>query len=191
MNDSPQETEPQNTDTQKHTHNRMSQQQQQSVHHRRRSSLSLDNVDFTDSDMEEFAKDFARYDEDRDGILNKREYNRAAHDLNLQYMKFEYFDCDGSGGIDFDEFVEMIFTNLKLSHMQQKFVSMDENGDGCLSREELRNGLVDHGVTSELDDDAFDRLFSVADVDGNNELDIEEFLHMVSHGIHKKILKLR
>lgn len=55
---------------------------------------------------------------------------------------------------------------------------MDENGDGVISKEELRNGIdlfrSKFGVEGEFDD--IDALIQRIDIDGSGNIDIKEFI---------------
>jgi Ca2+-binding EF-hand superfamily protein len=165
----------------------MSSSKPHNKHHRRRSSLTLSYQDFTPQEIEEFQQDFNKYDTDGNGIISREEYKQVARDLELSFIDLDYFDADGNDGIDFWEFLDMIHTNLQITHMKHKFMSMDKNGDGNLSKQELKDGLRQMGF--QFDANELDKMFDEVDLDGNNELDIQEFLIMVSRGIHRQLIR--
>ena len=138
--------------------------------------------------MDEFRLDFDRYDKDGDGLLTISEYRQAAHDLDLHFISLDYFDSDSNGEIDFYEFLDMINTNLQISHMKNKFMSMDQDGDGLLTKQELKQGLKQQGFV--FNDQELDQIFAEVDVDGNNEIDVQEFLDMISRGLHRQLKRL-
>merc|ERR1712072_945858 len=62
----------------------------------------------------------------------------------------------------------------KVEELSDMFVSMDVNGDGMLSMEELQNGLK----TSGLDEvnDSFAEMMMALDADGSGKIDYSEFV---------------
>jgi calcium-dependent protein kinase len=55
------------------------------------------------------------------------------------------------------------------------FKAMDKNGDGVLTKEEIKNGYAEYfGRT--LGDNEVDEMFKNVDVDGNGSIDYSEFI---------------
>lgn len=60
-------------------------------------------------------------------------------------------------------------------HLEKIFKSIDKNGDGHLSKEEILEGYEDHfGVP--ISEEDVDRMFRNIDVDGNGTIDYTEFV---------------
>ncbi|CAI5465467.1 unnamed protein product [Closterium sp. Yama58-4] len=67
----------------------------------------------------------------------------------------------------------------ELQGLQEVFKIIDENGDGTLTLEELRNGL--RRIGSPLSDAEVQALMDAADIDGNGEIDYSEFVAATMH----------
>jgi len=89
-------------------------------------------------------------------------------------------DFDGSGTIDFDEFLTLMSDpkfNLAKDEYRQAFEMFDSNGNNYISVTELKGALRTLGQN--LNDDEIDQILSEADLDGDKQISYEEFLHMM------------
>ena len=71
-------------------------------------------------------------------------------------------------------FVNTLVDKKEAEDLIQLFTEMDENGDGILSKEEIKNGLEKTGKV--LTDSELDKLFDELDLDGNGSISFGEFL---------------
>ena len=61
------------------------------------------------------------------------------------------------------------------NHLEKVFKSLDTNGDGNLSKEEILEGYEAHfGVP--INEEEVDKMFLNVDVDGNGAIDYTEFV---------------
>ena len=92
---------------------------------------------------------------------------------------FQKVDIDGSGFIDYSEWVvatinkERLLTREKL---QAAFNLFDKDGGGTVSAHEIKEILCSG---EDIDDEVWDRIVNEIDEDGNGEIDIEEFTLMM------------
>ena len=65
--------------------------------------------------------------------------------------------------------------NATKHDLEETFNAFDANGDGVLSKDELKNGLLSLGV--KLSSEEIEGVMAVLDTDGNGEIDSHEFCH--------------
>ena len=147
--------------------------------------LALDRMD-VDGNGEIVAAEFLGYerrfdaiDEDNDRVLTVEELEATLDQLGRCHFGGHHpqrtIDCldeDGDGAISLDEF----------NRSEEKFNSIDENGDELLTLEELENALVERKF-DRMDDDE-DGLISLEEFNGTDErfavLDTEDPAGFVS-----------
>eukprot|EP01041_Mallomonas_annulata_P008244 gene8244-16960_t len=90
-------------------------------------------------------------DDDGDKLINLSEFKKAMKEMrmNLNDMElrtlFEFFDCDSSGSIDFDEFIQGLREPMpprRHDLVQQAWAKIDRNLDGSVNAEEIA-GMYD------------------------------------------------
>jgi calcium-dependent protein kinase len=120
---------------------------------------------------------FEEIDKDKDGKLSRSEVKQAIEDFgsSLRLTVDEIFmqcDFDQNGFIEFSEFVtavqskELEYTGHNL---RKAFLALDKNGDGKISKDEVREVLGD------LNDEGIEQVFQQLDKDGSGEIDDVEF----------------
>lgn len=101
----------------------------------------------------------------------------------LQDMVNE-IDADGTGMIDFPEFLCMMARKMKDTDseedMLEAFRVFDRDGQGFISPAELRHVMTNLG--EKLSDEEVDEMVREADVDGSGQINYEDFLKMMMSG---------
>jgi calmodulin len=86
-------------------------------------------------------------------------------------------DKDGSGSIEFDEFLSMMGRKVQQadseSELRAAFAVFDRDGSGTISAEELRN--VMKSIGENLSDSEIDEMIKEADANGDGNIDCELF----------------
>jgi calcium-dependent protein kinase len=138
-------------------------------------------------------------DANHSGALDRHELRRGLHTLGMDLpvdgidALLAAFDRSGDGLIDFNEFYSTLVDFRKVANtvdeamrrlalalggegrgaMSELLLVLDVNGDGRLSRSELRNGLEALGMR--IRGEALDMLMAKLDHDGNGLIDSDEF----------------
>jgi len=147
---------------------------------------------------------FKKFDKNRDGSLNKSEVSRLMHSTGHSYTETEMDaimnlgDLNGDGELNLEEFVTMMSPNASatLEKIRQKFNSIDEvkkkfkkidsDSDGLLSKDEL---LV--SPESKFDEEEIQAIFELGDSNGDNVIDIQEFIAVLFPSAGEAIEKIQ
>ena len=68
-----------------------------------------------------------------------------------------------------------LLTKTEKEQIDKVFRAMDKNGDGVLTKEEIKKGYLEY-FGREMSDEKIDQMFSSVDVDGNGSIDYSEFI---------------
>ena len=141
----------------------------------------------TPEQLAEYKEAFALFDKDGSGTISGQELGQVMRSLGqiptnseLEDMVMEV-DSNGNGEIDFPEFCELMgkMNGSRGSKEQQEemlrdaFKVFDKDGGGSISSAELRHVLTNLG--DKLTDEEVDEMMREADMDGNGEIDYDEF----------------
>ena len=141
---------------------------------------------------------FRKYDTDGDGHISRSELRGVMSSFSEGEVDsiFALGDKDQSGGIDYQEFVSMMIPSsaaiLKrvasqfssVNQIKDGFKRIDANGDGSISRQELRSGL-------QLADNDLDVIFAIGDIDQDGEISLGEFIRLMSPSASSGMTRLR
>ncbi|XP_052805415.1 calmodulin-A-like isoform X1 [Mya arenaria] len=141
----------------------------------------------TDDQIREYREAFSLFDKDGDGMITTQELGTVLKSLcqkptdnELKDMINEV-DLDGNGTIDFDEFLAMM-TNKMIEgdnedELRGTFRVFDKDGNGYISAAEL--GKVMANLGEKLTDEEVDEMVKEADMDGDGQVNYEEFVFMM------------
>merc|ERR1712115_141311 len=123
------------------------------------------------------------FDEDRDGRLSLKELgcllnalgqNPSEQDLTNMITGVEH---DSDGRIDFPDFLSLMARKMKDTDTEEELIEafkvFDKDGDGFISAGELRVSMTNLG--EKLSDQEVDEMIREADVDGDGQINYEEF----------------
>ena len=102
--------------------------------------------------------------------------------LTLLFIRITLqIDADGSGTIDFPEFLTMMARKMKDTDSEEEileaFKVFDKDGNGFISAAELRHIMTNLG--EKLTDEEVDEMIREADIDGDGQINYEEFVKMM------------
>jgi len=142
----------------------------------------------TNEQIEEFKEAFLLFDRDNDGFITTKELGTVMRSLGQSPTEHELqdmineVDTDGSGTIDFPEFLQMMAKKMKdidsEEEITEAFRVFDKDGNGYISAAELRHVMTSLG--EKLTDDEVDEMIREADLNGDGQIDYEEFVKMMT-----------
>merc|ERR1712190_221599 len=141
----------------------------------------------TEEQIAEFKEAFSLFDKDGDGTITTKELGTVMRSLGqnpteaeLQDMINEV-DADGNGTIDFPEFLSLVARKMKDTDTEEELIEafkvFDRDGNGFISAAELRHVMTNLG--EKLTDEEVDEMIREADVDGDGQINYEEFVKMM------------
>jgi len=157
--------------------------------------------------VDDVKKVFQDIDIDGDGAIDKRELNKALTNYKYNFsdqevdIVFKQGDIDGDGTIDFEEFMYLMCpdtaqiikkfreTYKTINDVKAAFRRFDKNKDGHLSKSELGRMLFSSGHS--FTDMEVDAVMNLGDKDGDGEIDLEEFLVLMTPSASATLNKIR
>ncbi|XP_074558494.1 calmodulin-like [Curcuma longa] len=143
---------------------------------------------FTEEQMVEFLETFCLFDRDGDGCITLGELSTIINSLGLRPTEDELqemiseVDADGSGAIEFEEFLNLMVRKMKGSdseeELKEAFKVFDKDQNGFISKNELKNVMMSLG--EKLTDEEVDQMIKEADLDGDGQVNYEEFVKMMT-----------
>lgn len=139
------------------------------------------------NEMEEI---FSAMDENNDGMLSKEEISNGyekhfgvpIEDEELDKI-FDAIDTDGSGAIDYSEFLMATMNESQLlskENLKRAFKMFDKDGSGTISRDEIREALGD------IEEEIAEKIISEVDENDDGEISFEEFERMMTNLVSNK-----
>ncbi|KAF0974497.1 hypothetical protein FDP41_006529 [Naegleria fowleri] len=143
----------------------------------------------TEEELKEFKEIFDLVDTDGGGSIQKEELRQLMETLGLNptdeqldEMMLEV-DADGSGDIDFSEFVTVMSRTVDATYTKEELVrafklfESEEYGSGIVKADVLEKALVTYGENISLDKAA--ELLSIVDPDNSGKINYMEYINMM------------
>ncbi|CAD8062641.1 unnamed protein product [Paramecium primaurelia] len=139
----------------------------------------------SEQDKRKLMDEFMKFDLNNDGLLTKEEllsvYSRTLpHDRALKEVNniFKKIDVNGSGKIDYQEFVIATIDQKKYFNKEKLmmiFQQIDSDHSGYLNKEELKRLLRDMSIPIKK----YEQLSKQLDQNGDGQINQEEFIGMI------------
>lgn len=145
-------------------------------------------VDPTHEELKEMKEAFALFDKNGDGKISAKELGTVMRslgqnptDADIQDL-VKKADTDGNGTIEFNEFAPLMKKFMKPQEkaeddLRDAFNVFDKDGNGYISAAELRHIMTNLG--EKLTDEEVDDMMKEADVDGDGQVNYDEFVKMM------------
>ena len=135
----------------------------------------------------EFRAAFELFDKDRDGAITTKELGTVMRNLGQNPSEEELkqmireVDLDGSGTIDFKEFLCLMVKKMKGNDTEEElleaFKVFDRDGNGYITSHELRHIMTNLGEG--LTPEEVEEMIREADLDNDGQIDYDEFVKMM------------
>ncbi|XP_023228541.1 troponin C-like [Centruroides vittatus] len=147
--------------------------------------------DLSAEQVEMLKKAFDMFDRDKKGYIHcdmvgtiLRSMGQTFNERELRELISEV-DADGSGEIEFDEFLVLTArflleedTAAMEQELREAFRLYDKEGNGYINVSDLRQIL--RALDDKLTEDELDEMIAEIDTDGSGTVDFEEFMEMMT-----------
>lgn len=129
---------------------------------------------------------FSIFDKDGDGTISAAELGAVMRSLGMDPTPrdlerlMKAVDTDGSGVIEFQEFLDLMSENNEISEedIMDAFRLFDKDGNGSINKTEIR--YVVNSIGMRLSDEQIDDMIRVADKDGDGDISYVEFIKLMT-----------
>ncbi|KAK2162458.1 hypothetical protein LSH36_98g03025 [Paralvinella palmiformis] len=142
----------------------------------------------TDEQIAEIHEAFQLFDKDGSGVISTKELGMAMRSLGQNPTEDQLMaminevDVDGSGTVDFPEFVQMMANRIQCTDSEEEireaFRVFDKDDKGSISTDELR--FVMSHIPGQLDEADIDQMIEEVDLDQDGKITYEEFAGIMS-----------
>ncbi|URE18823.1 hypothetical protein MUK42_10363 [Musa troglodytarum] len=144
---------------------------------------------FSEEQITNFHATFCLFDKNGDGCITFEELSTVIKSLGLKPNEAEVhkmigeIDANGNGTIEFQEFLNLMASKLNQEtdsedELREAFKVFDKDQNGFISATELRNVMISLG--EKLTDEEAAQMIREADLDGDGQVNFEEFVKMMS-----------
>jgi len=136
-------------------------------------------------DIQHLKRVFESIDKNGDGNITLKELKDGLKDVkNKEELMaiMEGADTDGSGTINYTEFIAATMEQnmyLKEENLRNAFRMFDKDGSGKISIDEMKQALGAEVEGQTDNEDEWNQLIEEVDIDGDGEIDFEEFISMM------------
>ena len=148
------------------------------------------NFNMSDEEKRIFKENFDAFDLNGDGRLSVKEIATALRSSGFHITEKDAeaivaeADRDGSGFIEFPEFLNLIVAHMKEPYTKQELMEalniFDEDKNGSISAQELKNVWMQTGEKMKASE--LDEIIQEADINGDGQLDLNEFAELLVNG---------
>lgn len=144
----------------------------------------------TQSQERDLKKAFSLFDYDKDGVISINDMKIVLKSLGHRFTEeqledlIKKIDRNGDGKIQLNEFLDIMGAKQKYAKALEEevrvaFEFFDLDGNGFISVTELKQVALELG--EELTEGEIDEMIREADVDGDGQVDFNEFLRMMMY----------
>lgn len=141
-----------------------------------------------ESQIADFRMAFNLFDKEGKGEIPTSQLGMVmknlGHNLKPEQLQecIEAVDGDGSGFIDFDEFLALMAKKTKEAEDEQElreaFRVFDKNNRGVIDVNDLK--IIFNALDPDMPDEEIDQIITEVDEDGSGTVDFEEFLKLMT-----------
>ena len=137
----------------------------------------------SEDEIEEIREAFNLFDTDGSGTIDPKELKAAMQSLGFEaknqtiYQMIGDIDKDGSGSIDFEEFLDMMTAKMSdkdsREDIKKVFMLFDDDSTGKITQKNLKRVARELGET--MTDAELLEMIERADTDNDGEISLDEF----------------
>merc|ERR1712183_543862 len=150
------------------------------IQHQRRNTMA-DKI--TEEQKSEFKAAFALFDKDGNGSISTAELGAVMQSLGKPSTEAELknlmknVDTNKDGTLDFNEFLTLMSRKNENEEMKAAFAAFDKDGNGFITSAELKEVMKSMGES--LSDAEVDAMIKEADMNGDDQVNYEEFIKLM------------